>query len=339
MATTEDGYEIMETAGTPNTAIEAVNRAEIDIQISTAHRFPRHMERAQARMKAMVCKSPDIAGECFYVLPRGGKRIEGPSVRLAEVIAINYGNIRVVTRQPIVGDDEVTVEWAAHDLESNYATSGTVSTAIRKTPKAGQPKGERYNADMINVACLSTTAKARRNGIFAIVPGTIVKELLADARKVVSGGDRPIEAKRELAMAYFRKMGIDDARILAAVNRSAVEQLSVDDLADLHGFATAIREGHATIDETFPGPKKTEAGSSKLADKLKPPAKTEPPQDTPNHFADADEMVMDVSTRLDIDPGAAEVRCKAVAFDLHKTTLAKATPEELASIFAAVTAQ
>jgi len=337
MATTEDGYEIMDTTP-PNTAIEAVNRAEIDIQISTAHRFPRHLERAQSRMKAMVCKSPDIAGDCFYSLTRGTKKIDGPSVRLAEIIAINYGNIRVVTRVPVVGEDEVTVEWAAHDLESNYATSGAVSTPIRNSPKNGQAKGNRYNTDMINVTAMATTAKARRNGILAITPGTIAKELLADARKIVTGGDRPIEAKRELAMAYFRKMGIDDGRILAAVNRSAVEQLSVDDLADLHGFATAIREGHATIDETFPGPKKPEAGSSKLADKLKP-AKTEPPQDAPpDHFADADQMIVALSERNGIEMPWAEKKAREQCDAMFGKPLGNATPDELSRVFGAMVA-
>jgi hypothetical protein len=255
--------------------LEAVNRAEIDVAIATARRYPRNFERAEARMRAMVCKTPDVAADCFYVLPpRGGKRIEGPSIRLAEIVAINYGNIRVVTRPPIIGHDSVTVEWAAIDLESNYSTTGSVSTSILYSKK-GDKAGQRYEPDQINTTCLATVAKARRNGVYAIVPGTLVKDLWYEARKFSVGGDRPIEAKREMAMAHFRKMGLDDARILAAVGKSAVEQLSDDDLADLRGLATAIKDGDTTIDKAFPpiGPAGKPMGpedskSEQLADKL-----------------------------------------------------------------------
>ncbi len=220
--------------------------AEIDCQIATAKMYPRNIVKAEAGMKAMVCKSTEVAGECFYVLPRGENSIEGPSIRMAEIIAINYGNMRVVTRLPIIGAKEVSVEWAAHDLESNYATTGTVSTCITKS------NGQRYNNDMVNTTCLATTAKARRNGIIAITPGTLVNELMQTAREFSVGGDRPIESLRDVAMNHFRKLGLRDDRILATYKKTSVAQLTKEDLVKMRGLATAIKDGHTTIDSAFP---------------------------------------------------------------------------------------
>lgn len=247
-------------------ALEAINRSEIDMQISTAKRYPRSVVTCTSKAKAMVCSSPEQAGECFYSMPRGGKRIEGPSIRMAEIIAMNYGNIRVATRPPVVGDKTVTVEWAAHDLESNYATTGSVSTNILDR------NGNKYNQDMINVTCLATIAKARRNAIYAIVPGTLVKEVLQSAMDTATGGDMPIETRRERAMKYFRNFGISDERILGAVNRTEIEQLTIEDIQSLMGTANAIRDQMTTIDEAFPSigsyePK--QSGASGVANKLK----------------------------------------------------------------------
>ncbi len=229
-----------------NTSLEAMSRAEIDIQISTAKRYPRQLEKATAKMKAMVCVNEQAADSCFYVIPRDKKPIEGPSIRLAEIVAMNYGNIRIIVRIPQINEREIVVEWAAHDLESNYATAGSVSVRII------DKYGRRYNDDMIGVTGLAAGSKARRNAIFAIVPGTIVSELVNQARNMASGGDKPIEARRESAMKHFRKFGVGDDRILGAVNRTDIGQLTNDDLSDLRGMATAIKDGMTTIDESFP---------------------------------------------------------------------------------------
>ena len=244
------------------TQITATRRAEIDGQIATAKEYPRpSLERIEAKVTTMACRTPEGAAECFYVLPRGGKKIEGPSIRLAELIGMTYGNIVVTPRPPLVGEKSVLVEWMAIDLESNYATSGSVSTNIlygKNSSRAGQ----RYDEDMINTICLATVAKARRNGVYAVVPGILTKAIMAKARKVAVGGDRPIEARREMALAYFRKMGVDDAQILKALEVVRVEDIDAEKLADLSGFKTALMEGQTTLDELFPSPQATQAGAA-----------------------------------------------------------------------------
>jgi len=276
-------------------ALAAMNRAEIDIQITTAKQYPRHIEKVTAKMKAMVCSSPETAAACYYLLPRGGKKIEGPSVRLAEIVAVNYGNIRIGSRVTVIDATQVKAQWVAHDLESNYATSGEVTARI--TNKSGG----RYNDDMINVTCLAVLAKARRNAIFAIVPGTIVSELLAAAMNLVTGGDKPIEAKREHAMSYFRKLGVDELRILAAVGVDQIEQLTLDNLTDLHGIATAIRDGDTTIDVAFPTGV-ADAGPGVVADRMT-------------------QLIEHVAKELDVDPADAKLVTKKWLVEIGYDTL------------------
>ena len=64
-------------------ALAALNRSEIDIQIQTAKRFPRSISQFKKTALAMATIDEETAGSMFYKVPRSGKTIEGPSVRLA----------------------------------------------------------------------------------------------------------------------------------------------------------------------------------------------------------------------------------------------------------------
>lgn len=251
-------------------ALELVNRAEVDMQVATAHAYPRDVVKAEERITELVTASPEVAGECYYSLPRkagdgSDQTITGPGVRLAEIMAQKWGNMRIACRPPIVGAREVTVEYAAHDLESNYATTGSVTMGIVTS------RGHRYSDDMIRMTCMAATAKARRNAIFAVVPGTLVGRLCDAAILRATGGDTPLQERVTRAMKHFRSLQISDERILAAVGRTKIGAISQDDLVTLQGLKTAIRDKHTTIDESFP-PVESEPkprGTQAVKDKLK----------------------------------------------------------------------
>lgn len=83
-----------------------INRSEIDMQIATAHKFPRSIKRFRQEALAMVTLNEQIAESCIYALPRGNKTIEGPSARFAEVVASAWGNCRAGAR--VVSDQETS---------------------------------------------------------------------------------------------------------------------------------------------------------------------------------------------------------------------------------------
>lgn len=71
----------------------ALVRAEIDIQIATAHKYPRDLKRSIKTAKDMATSSVEIAEDCRYMKPVGKDRngvmqyADGPSVRLAEIMS------------------------------------------------------------------------------------------------------------------------------------------------------------------------------------------------------------------------------------------------------------
>jgi hypothetical protein len=73
-------------------AVAVLNRSEVEAQLDAAHKYPRQIKRFLNEAITLATLTRDVAESCIYALPRGGKTIAGPSVRLAEICASAYGN-------------------------------------------------------------------------------------------------------------------------------------------------------------------------------------------------------------------------------------------------------
>src|SRR4051794_13584258 len=78
--------------------VEAITRGEIDMQIRTARAYPRNITTFKREALALACLDEETASSMFYVVPRGGKMIEGPSIRMAEIVGSAFGNLRYGAR-------------------------------------------------------------------------------------------------------------------------------------------------------------------------------------------------------------------------------------------------
>ena len=66
--------------------------AEVQSAMLLAKQFPRDETKATTRI-ARACARKALAKVAHYQYPKGGKTVSGPSIRLAEVLAQNWGNI------------------------------------------------------------------------------------------------------------------------------------------------------------------------------------------------------------------------------------------------------
>lgn len=226
-------------------ALMAINKAEIDVQISTAKQYPRNIAQVLNNIETLACIDEDTAGSCFYMLRRNGKVIEGPTVRMAEIIASSWGNIRVASR--IIANDGkmITAQGVCHDLESNYASSSEVKRRI--TDKYGRP----FNEDMQVVTGNAASAIAMRNAVFKVVPMAVIKKVMAKAKEVSIGKSMSLEQQRSKMLEYFEKLGVDEKHIFDYLSVTKVDEINVDMVVELRGTANAIKEGTTTIQETF----------------------------------------------------------------------------------------
>lgn len=226
-------------------SLAALNRSEIDVQIATAHQFPRNLSQVLNNIETLATLDEETAAACFYMLRRQGKLIEGPSVRMAEIIASSWGNIRVQAR--IIGNDGkmITAQGVCHDLESNYAVSSEVKRRI--TDKNGKTFSDDMQVVTGNAAC----AIAMRNALFKVVPMALVKKVIAKAKQVSLGQATSLEESRKKMLDYFQKIGVDQQHIFDYLSVEKIDEIDIDMVVELRGLATAIKEGTTTVQETF----------------------------------------------------------------------------------------
>ena len=247
----------------PPTALEAQTRAEYDVAVVTAHRFPRSLAKFRSAAESMATIDAEVAASCFYRLSRNGrdgaKAIEGPSVRFAEIVANAYGNLKFGARITEIGDKEVVAQGMAHDLENNVSTSTEVRRRI--TTKNGQ----RFGDDMIAVTCNAACSLALRNAIFKAVPFALAKPIYEKAKQVAVGDARTLADRRTKAMAAFAAMGIDAKRIFARIGVQGADEITLAHLEELLGLHTSIKDGELDAEAEFPQPKPNRADDIKPA--------------------------------------------------------------------------
>lgn len=235
--------------------IESITRAEIDVQIATAKKYSRNIEGFFRGATALISRSPQIAGECVYALPRGGKDIIGPSARFAEIVQSCWGNSRAGARIVDEGKQMVTAQAIFHDLETNVATTFEVKRRITDS------YGKRYNADMIGVTSNAACSIALRNAILKGIPKAFWQDLFELAQEQIKGGDQSLGQRVRAAVTTFNKHDFSEGQMLGLIGLDSVDDVTADHLVALRGMLTALKDGDTTRDELLGTEKKQDEPS------------------------------------------------------------------------------
>lgn len=296
------------------TTLDVFHRGEIDMQIATAKRYPRSLQTFLRKAKEQVTFNERIAEACYYVLPRGGKKLEGPSVRMAEICLGSWGNSRAESRVIEITEKELTSEAVCWDLENNVAVRVSVKRRITNS------NGQRYNDDMITVTGNAANAIAFRNAVFKVIPGHYVAQLLEDAKRVVRGDEKTLVSRRDALIKAFADLGVKPAQICALRGKPGVGDLDLDDIAELRGVYTAIRDGDTSVKEVFSQETPTAAAKTSVKD-----IEGEQPTQAPAAKANGDAKPANESKPAEQPEGAVRKRPVKPAAEPN----GKATPEQV----------
>lgn len=264
--------EVIET--TQDAALTLITKAEIDTQIATAHAFPRSIAKFVKDVMSLATVTPEIAESCIYALPRGNKTVEGPSVRLAEIVASAYGNLKTGARIIFNDGKHVTAQGITHDLEKNVSHTEEVKRSILQHEwKNGQKTGKMVtmNEDMQTVTGRAACAIAYRNAVFKVVPAALIQDVYEKIKEIVKGTIETLGERRKKALAYFTALGVKEADVFEVINVKGIEDIDLDKFALLRGMCSAHRNGEATLEVLFPPPdakKKADNATKSAEDKL-----------------------------------------------------------------------
>lgn len=242
-------------------------RIEIDTAIATAKQYPRNVGQIVQDSIAMATRNKETAISMRYNLPVGGGQI-GNSIRLAEILASTWGNMKL--RSVTVDDtsEAVICRARAIDLQTNYEEEVEVRRSLLTK------EGRRFQPHVVTSTVNAALKIAKRNVVFAVIPKSVVDEVADAALEYVLDGAKSIEDRRDKALSYFKELEVTVKEILAFLERKAVTDINMADIQNLFGIASAIKSGDTTVDKTFrPKPKPNTATVKPKDVKPKPEAK------------------------------------------------------------------
>lgn len=211
--------------------------AEAQGQLILAKRFPRSMAQALADFMD-ACKSPEFAATAFYSVPNRGS---GPSIRFMEEAARCFGNFQYGHRELSRSDGKSEIEVYAWDMEKNNRSIRQITVMHVVDTKNG-PKPCRDQADIDNKIA-NVASKQIRGRIAALMPKHLVAAGIAECKKTLAGNnDEPISSRVTRMVSAFGKYGVT-AEMLARYVGHTLDNVTVDELADMIGVFNAIKEG------------------------------------------------------------------------------------------------
>ena len=253
MSEEQNNDEVLAASGAPEiqivtpSALEALQRAEVDIAIATAKKYPRDIALSIKTAKELALRNAKIAATCNYALPRGGKKLVGPSVHFARIVNYAWRNSTAVSR--VIGCDRANahLQGVFHDLESNVRVGFEMDWPVQP-PHTDTPA--RWN-DQMNLAKRAGAAVALRTAIFNVIPLVLFEDIAEEAKRVALGGSKTFSEQRASAISVCKELGITQPMIYRALEVGGLESINTDHLIWLHAALQSIRDGTMTREEVF----------------------------------------------------------------------------------------
>ncbi len=303
----------------------------------------RDIHLCKDRALAIVTIDAKSAKECFYSLPRGGKKITGPSIGLAETLYSSWGNMAVSIKGLEIGQKYVTIRGWAMDMESGASHEDFIRRRICYSEEKG---GGRYDDEMVNVTIAAARSILFRNLVLRLVPRPIVRHILDRAFEVAAGKGEDHGARQKKIVAYWEKThGVKKEKLLSHIGKAVVSHIDAEDIGYLLGLDNAIKAGEVDVLDTFSpqeGPKgldaitkaskkKREARQAKESKPEKPPAQEPTTQEPEPEPATEPEQETETETEKETEPLLADAGKEEAEYDVYsmgKKALVKLIDEE-----------
>jgi len=267
----------------PTAMVEvAASKAAQEVQAAMvlAKRFPRDEVQAYSRIM-QACKRPTLAEVAVYEYPRGGQKVTGPSIRLAEALAQNWGNIQAGIVEVEQRPGESTMMAYSWDLETNTRVERTFQVKHERGTRNGNVK----LTDPRDIYEMTANQGARRLRacILSVIPGDVVEAAVKECDRTMetSGGDEPLIDRARKMVAAFQTYGVTQTMIEKRLGHK-LDAISQSEIVGLKKVFASIRDGMAGREAYFdmapiPG---TDVLGEVVSGKAKAKGKEGPPQGT-----------------------------------------------------------
>lgn len=226
---------------------------EVQGAIVMAKKFPRDEVESFNRI-VRACQRKGLAENAMYEYPRGGTKVVGPSIRLAETMAQNWGNIDFGIIELEQKNGESQVMAYAWDLETNTRQTKVFTVPhIRSTKKGNVPLTDPRD---IYEMVANQGARRVRACILGVIPGDVQDAAIDQCNKTMSEGEKKpvIDLVRDMAAIFEREFSVPIEAIEKYIGCKS-EAFSMNDLVRLKRVYKSLHDGMAKREDYFDLPR------------------------------------------------------------------------------------
>lgn len=243
----------LESAGTEIASSRAIQ--EVQAAVIMAKKFPRDTTSALTGILE-DCKRRTLAEKAAYSYPKAGQQIEGPSIRLAETIAMRYGNldygvVEIDKKNPIGNlPGETIMQAYCWDLETNVRSTKVFTVKHWVDRRNG---GGRATSDERETYELGANMGQRRLRacILSIIPKDIIEEALNQCEQTLKGGKEPIADRIRKMVAHFKDNYQVSQEMLEKRLCHKIDATSETELIGLGKISNSLRDNMASREDFF----------------------------------------------------------------------------------------
>ena len=222
---------------------------EVQVAMLAAKRFPRDQIAAFNKILT-ACQRKKLAESSMYEYPRGGQKVTGPSIRLAEAIAQNWGNIDFGFMELEQRGGTSQVMAYAWDLETNARQTKLFSVPhVRYTRNGDYPLTDPRD---IYELVANQAARRVRACILGIIPGDVVEAAIERCNKTMrEGNEEPlVDRVRKMSMVFEKEFSVT-LPMLEKYLGCKSEAFSENDFIRLKKVYVSLRDGMAKREDYF----------------------------------------------------------------------------------------
>lgn len=230
------------TAASVTSAMATTRQAqEVQAAMIVAKRFPRD-ERESCNRILNACNRRSLAESAIYSFSRGGSEVTGPSIRLAECLAQNWGNIDFGYIELEQKNGESQVMAYAWDLETNTRQSKVFSVPhIRKTKTGAYPLTDPRD---IYEMVANQASRRVRSCILSIIPGDVIEMALNQCEVTLKSAASGMALEDRIAemVQRFAEYEVTPEQLRAYIGKN-VEAFTENDVIRLGKVYRSIKDG------------------------------------------------------------------------------------------------
>ena len=222
--------------------------AEVQGAMLMAKQFPRDPIAARDRI-LMTCARSELAEVALYSYARGGTDITGPSIRMAEALAQNWGNIQFGIRELEQRSNESTVEAFAIDLETNTRHVKVFQVPHVRYTRSGGRVSLHDPRDVYETTA-SQGARRLRACILGIIPSDLVDAAVHQVELTLKTKAEITPERIASLLDKFAKYDVTKEMIEKRIQRH-IDALSPALMVQLGKIYNSLKDGMSKPDEWF----------------------------------------------------------------------------------------